>query len=568
EAASSAQRQALATNTPAEGEYRLRSADGSYCWHRVSIIPIGDSAGRMCCCIAATDVHNRKLFADELRDKEDRLRIALEASDTGTFRWNPRTGEFLEFGPSLKRLFGLHPNEDIRSTEDFLQRIHPDDVPAMKAAVERSRNGAAFEMQYRIVLPDGNIRWLYDRAKVVEDSAGQTTLVGACTDITRRKLAEEALQKAHDELDARVRERTEELERKTAEVIEHARLLDLANDSIFIRNLDGTVFYWNEGAQRLYGWTKNEIAFQPLSSLLKTEFPIPLEEILGNLRRDGAWEGELTHTRRDGSRIVVASRWTGWRNAEGEPIGWLQINTDITERRRVEDGLRAMSVRLLHLQDEERRRIARELHDSAGQLLVALKLNLAMAQSAVKDQAPGKALNESLELADQLSRELRTISHLLHPPLLDEAGLPSAVRWYVEGFAERSGISVDLELPPDLGRLPRELETAVFRIIQECLTNIHRHSGSTTATIRVTRKSDNLTLQVRDSGKGIALERRNGVSMPTRPGVGIQGMRERVRQLGGKLDISSGRKGTSVTAAFPLAASAMAHKVGSIDDAV
>src|SRR5581483_9156248 len=228
-------------------------------------------------------------------------------------------------------------------------------------------------------------------------------------------------------LDARVRQRTEELERKTAEVIEHARLLDLANDAIFVRSLDGSVFYWNEGAERLYGWTKNEIAFQSLSNLLKTEFPVPFPEIIEKLNREGTWEGELTHTRRDGSRIVVASRWTVWRNGQGEPIGWLQINTDITERRRVEDGLRAMSARLLHLQDEERRRIARELHDSAGQLLVALKLNLAMAQNVIRAQAPesSKVLNESIELSDQLSRELRTISHLLHPPLLDEAGLPS-----------------------------------------------------------------------------------------------------------------------------------------------
>src|SRR5947208_8617593 len=156
-----------------------------------------------------------------------------------------------------------------------------------------------------------------------------------------------------------------------------------------------------------------------------------------------------------------------------------------------------MSARLLHLQDEERRRIARELHDSAGQLLVALKLNLAMIQNAVKDHTPGKALNESLDLADQLSRELRTISNLLHPPLLDEAGLPSAVRWYVEGFAERSAIAVNLDLDADLGRLSSESETAIFRIVQECLTNIHRHSGSPTASIRISRSPREVKVEVR-----------------------------------------------------------------------
>jgi PAS domain S-box-containing protein len=554
-----------------EGEYRLRAADGSYRWHAVRMVPVREPNGIAAWIGSAIDVHDRRLASEELQQKEERLRIALEASDTGTFRWNPQTGEFLEFGPSLKRLFGFSDNDRILRTEDAVSRVHPEDVERVKSAIESCRQGADLEIQYRVVLPDGNIRWLYDRAKMVKDSTGRNaSLIGACTDISRRKRAEEALQKAHDELDARVRLRTEELERKTAEVIEHARLLDLANDAIFVRNLDGVVFYWNEGAERLYGWSKNEIAFQPLSKLLQTEFPVPLPEILDSLRRTGTWEGELTHTRRDGTRIVVASRWTVWRSAQGEPIGWLQINTDITERRRVEDGLRAMSARLLHLQDEERRRIARELHDSAGQLLVALKLNLAMTENSLRDRGAeaNKALNESLDLADQLSRELRTISHLLHPPLLDEAGLPSAVRWYVEGFAERSTIAVDLELAPDLGRLPRELETAIFRIVQECLTNIHRHSGSSMAAIRIRRTDDHLSVQVRDRGRGMPTSRRDGVAVPVRPGVGISGMRERVRQLGGRLEISSGRKGTVVTATFPLSNHAMAHGAGSTENAV
>jgi signal transduction histidine kinase len=135
------------------------------------------------------------------------------------------------------------------------------------------------------------------------------------------------------------------------------------------------------------------------------------------------------------------------------------------------------------------------------------------------------------------------MSHLLHPPLLDEAGLQSAVRWYVEGFAERSKIEVDLHLDPGLGRLPAELETAMFRIVQECLTNIHRHSGSSFASIAVNREKHNVTLEIRDRGKGMP--------MPVRAGVGIQGMGERVRQLGGKLEIESTSGGARVTAIFP-----------------
>lgn len=569
-AAESAWQQVLATEAMLQQEFRLQRSDGTYRWHEIRILPVRDAAGAVICWFgSATDIDSQKLASQELRRKEERLGIALEASETGTFRWIPRTGDFVEFGPSLKRLFGLSGPERILSTQDFIRRVHPEDVPAVQAALERSRSGHDLELEFRILLPDGSVRWLYDRAKTITESSGQNVLVGACTDVTRRKQAEEALQKAHDDLELRVRQRTEELERKAAEVIEHARLLDMANDAIFIRNLEGAVFYWNEGAERLYGWSKHDIDFEPLSKLLKTEFPVPFDEILEILNREGKWEGELTHTRRDGSRIVVASRWTAWRNAQGEPIGWLQINTDITERRRVEDGLRAMSARLLHLQDEERRRIARELHDSAGQLLVALKLNLAMVQNAVKDAAgdAARALNESADLTDQLSKELRTISHLLHPPLLDEAGLPSAIRWYVEGFAQRSQVGVDLQLPDDMGRLPRDLETAIFRIVQECLTNIHRHSGSRIATIRITRDAERLTLQVRDSGKGMPVERRDGTSAPLRPGVGLQGMRERVRQLGGRLDVSSGRRGTTVTAVFPLANAARAQHAGSVERA-
>jgi signal transduction histidine kinase len=205
------------------------------------------------------------------------------------------------------------------------------------------------------------------------------------------------------------------------------------------------------------------------------------------------------------------------------------------------------------MQDEERRRIARELHDSAGQILAALSMNLVPLEAKLKTTQGdlAKPVTASIQLVDELSQDLRTISHLLHPPLLDEAGLASALQWFVEGFAERSRIPVDLKLAPDLGRLAPDLETTIFRVVQECLTNIHRHSGSPTAGITIRREGGNIRVEIRDWGKGMSLPFRTASSGSIRTGVGIQGMKERVRQLRGGFEMQSGSSGTLVTVRLP-----------------
>jgi len=219
---------------------------------------------------------------------------------------------------------------------------------------------------------------------------------------------------------------------------------------------------------------------------------------------------------------------------------------------RTNHNLRELSARLMQLQDDERRRIARELHDSVGQMLAALGMNLAAVGTDLERLTKtAVAVNDSATLVQELSQEVRTISHLLHPPLLDEAGLASALRWYIEGFAQRSKIKVDLEFPADFGRLSRESETAIFRTVQECLTNIHRHSESPTATIRIVASGTDIRVEVEDRGKGIPPERQFEMESMGIPGVGIRGMRERLRQLGGTLDIQSNGKGTLIVAHLP-----------------
>jgi signal transduction histidine kinase len=231
------------------------------------------------------------------------------------------------------------------------------------------------------------------------------------------------------------------------------------------------------------------------------------------------------------------------------------------------ESLGELSSRLQQMRDEERRRIARELHDSVGQLLAALSMNIAIVrrQSDRLDAAGARAVSENATMVDQISREIRTISHLLHPPLLEVAGLASALRWYVDGFSERSHIQVELKMPEDFARLPDEMEIAIFRMVQECLTNVHRHSGSTAAEIRVYQDAQRLLIEVQDRGKGIVAEKQQELNSVGNSGVGFRGMRERLRQLGGTLRIQSDGAGTVVVAMLPLPAlpTAQAAMMGS-----
>ena len=229
---------------------------------------------------------------------------------------------------------------------------------------------------------------------------------------------------------------------------------------------------------------------------------------------------------------------------------------NITDRKRAEEALHDLSGRLLRSQDEERRRIARELHDTTAQGLATLLMNLSLVNDSAPDMSDKtrQLLGDAVSLAEQCTRELRTLSYLLHPPMLDELGLAGAMRDYADGFARRSGLRVDLELPPELEGLPRETELALFRVMQEALVNVRRHSGSRTASIRLARKATELRLEVRDQGKGMEAARKlTAGDLPGGGlGVGIPGMSERMRQLGGRLEIESNEHGTCVIAIAPV----------------
>lgn len=369
-------------------------------------------------------------------------------------------------------------------------------------------------------------------------------------------------------------------ERKRIEkaLTEQARLLDLSNDAILVRDSGDRITYWNKGASEIYGYSKEEAIGRISHELLETIFPTPLDRILDELKLEGRWSGELSHRCKGRRQIIVSSRWS-LDQTPGGGRSILETNNDITRQKRNEQALRdseeqlrsfagsledkvqlrtqelekrnaevfALSMRLLRTQDDERRHIARELHDSAGQTMTVLGMKLQRLIQKARESSPAFVADaESIgALIEKLNQEIRTTAYLLHPPLLDENGLSASLAWYVRGLSERSGLDIRLSISEKLGRLPQDVELVVFRMIQECLTNIHRHSGSKCALIGITREDGKLTVTVSDQGKGMTPDRLSDVQ-GLGAGIGIRGMRERVRQFGGEMKIESNGTGTTV----------------------
>ena len=278
----------------------------------------------------------------------------------------------------------------------------------------------------------------------------------------------------------------------------------------------------------------------------------------------GHYRSEGWRVRKDGSRFWSSAVITPLLDDEGILIGYSHITHDISDRRVLleqlqqrtadlqvaEKSLRELSRRLLQTQDNERRRLARELHDGMGQLLVAVMMNLQVMQQQVPKLDTGMTLRleDSVDLLGRAIKEMRTTSYLLHPPMLDEIGLGAALQWLTEGFSERSGIAFTINLPPELQRFSPQMETALFRIVQEALTNIQKHSQSSAASLQLTVDSSEMLLTVKDNGLGMA----GAVPENENKGVGVRGMRERVSQLGGKFDLAADEHGATLTVVLPV----------------
>jgi PAS domain S-box-containing protein len=483
----------------------------------------------------ARDITERKRAEEALAESEERFRSLVENVTVGVYRTTPE-GHILMANLTLVRMLGYDSFEELACRNLELEGFatgHP--RSAFREQIEREGEVKGFESAWQG--RDGRMVFVRESARAVRASDGRVLYYdGIVEDVTERRQAEEGFR----ESEARFRA-----------VFENAAI------GIALVDMRGYPVESNPALQKMLGYSKTELAQMAFTELTHPDDVRASWDLFSELcegKRD-RYQLEKRYCRKDGQIVWGQLTESLVRNQNGEPQYAIAMVEDISGRKRAAEALRQLSGRLLRLQDEERRRIARELHDTTAQSLAALAMNLTVVKDSAPDLSPRArtCLSESFELAEECLREIRTLSYLLHPPLLDEAGLGSALRWFVDGYTQRTGIDVDLKMPPELTRLPGDVEMALYRVVQEGLTNIHLHSGSKKAHICLMCRPGRALLSVADEGRGMPpglLERggRRGAKL----GVGISGMRERIRQLGGQFEIVSGSKGTTLTASVPL----------------
>ena len=473
----------------------------------------------------------------ESHRKEEQFRLFVEAVPDYAIFMLDADGQVTTWNAGAERITGynaaeilgqhfscLYPAEEVLAKE------------AQKLLTRATQQGHAEDEGWRL-RKDGTTFWANGSVAVVRDAAGKPVGFGTVThDLTERRRAEIALRRSEDRF------------RLMAEAVE--------DYAIFMLDPDGHVSTWNTGAERIKGYKAAEIIGRHFACFFPEEdirSGKPLLELEAAVQH-GRFEDESLRRRKDGSLFWASVIITPVRDEGNKLIGFVKVTRDITDRIQKEKSLRDLTAHLLRTQDEERKRIGRDLHDTLGQCVTAMKINLdTLAAGLETNSAIKKQVIQCAELADECVKEVRTISYLLYPPMLEEMGLKSAIAWYLEGFTARSGIQVTFQASSEFGRLSRDIELALFRVLQESLTNVHRHSGSQTAHVQLSSNGEIVALAVSDDGKGIpaSILVESG-EWKRAVGVGLRGMKERLAQLGGSLEVTSAGHGTTVTATVPI----------------
>ena len=508
-------------------------------------------------------------FELALRESEELFRSVMNNMAEGLFTFGAQ-GQLTYINPSAEKMLDWTAAElSGKNIHDVMHYARPDGTPfpasecpalrVIESGIEIRENEDFF------IRKDGSFFAVVFSASPLRNDGSVTGAVVSFRDDTKRREAADALR------------HSEQLYRAIGESIDYG---------VWICDAEGRNTYASPSFLTLVNLSQEQCSEFGWAHVVHPDDIAGLITAWRECVGAGAlWEREFRVRGRDGMYHYISGRGIPIRGDGEKVLCWAGINLDIQNLKTVEVELRnsaselqrlvhtleervderthellnarnelqALSRRLLKTQDEERRRIARELHDGIGQLLAAMNMNLSMLvpeRSALSANA-AKSLDENISLVDQASQDIRTVSHLLHPPLLDEVGLTSALQWFLDGFAHRSKIAVTLHVAPDLPKLSRDLELSLFRIVQECLTNIHRHSGSLTAHVRLYAHGTEVRLEVRDEGRGIPADIQAKISSGESFGVGLRGIRERVRQFGGHIDLQSDATGTAVVAVLP-----------------
>jgi PAS domain S-box-containing protein len=544
------------------GVWRHQKKDGTIIDAAISYDPIlwMGSQARL---VSARDVTEQKRLEEAFWKSEERFRTAPSYAAAG-FAVTDKDGRFINVnytycgitGYSIEELCGM----DVRDL------MHSENLREYSERTQHILTGEINNFIHRTsyIKKSGDLILVQNRVSAIRDHGGLLVGFMVWTEgINDRTVMEIELRKegalanvAQDAFAVRDLEESLRLFRE---------LMDQSNDAIEI--IDPETLRFLDGNEKSYvslGYTRQEFL-----SLAVYDVNPTLDESTRKNRRDqlkttGSLMLESFHRRKDGSTFPVEANLKFVRLDRDYVVA---VVRDVTERKQAERELRKLSGRLLRLQDEERRRIARDLHDSTGQDLVALVTMLSQLRALTRSRRPKSRdlVSECQALAERCVNEIRTLSYLLHPQMLDVAGLKDAISHYLDGFTKRSGIRVEFEVSPGFGRMTRHVELALFRVVQESLTNVQRHSGSLQAKIRLLRKADEVTLEIIDNGRESSnKELKRDKWLPFEVGVGIPSMQERVKIIGGRLAIASGSHGTTVR--VTLTARAQRHEAPSNSD--